>query len=582
MSAVEFSFNWFYADDRDIAFFSSGRLPLRAPGTDPALPTSGTGDSDWRGFLPFAGHARAINPPSGLILNWNNKPAADVGSADSNFAYGSVHRVELLRDTLGTKRKFSLAGVTGTMNAAATQDLRAMEVWPAIRAVLRTGTAPSARAEAAVSLVDAWRGVGASRLDRDLDGKIDDPGAAVLDAAWPLIGDAVMSPVLGPLVDRLARLMGRSNDAGPGGSAYISGWYGYVDKDLRALLDQPVRGPYSRRYCGAGVLATCREALWRALDTAAAELEKTQGPAPSAWRADATQRAHSLHVRRPRGDDALDEPADLPAGHLLLGAPTPLRDAVSRTAVGARLASPSAVRKIGIHSRGSDRAETRGGRSGRCASTSPRRPCTCERFAAPRALGSRAMRRKRYLMAPGPTPVPPEVLAAGAEPVLHHRGPDFRELMLRVLGRLQEVCRTQNDVLVFTASGSGAFESAIVNLLSPGERVLAVSAGEFGERWAATAAAYGADVQELRYSWGETPRPEDLRAPHRGDRGRGRVPRPFRDVDRCRRGRPGARARRRVKPVRSRWWTPSRASARCRSRPTRGASTSSSPGRRRR
>ena len=119
---------------------------------------------------------------------------------------------------------------------------------------------------------------------------------------------------------------------------------------------------------------------------------------------------------------------------------------------------------------------------------------------------------KRYLMAPGPTPVPPEVLAAGAEPVLHHRGPDFRELMLRCLARLQEVCRTQNDVLLFTASGSGAFESAVVNLLSPGERVLAVTAGEFGDRWATLAATYGADVHELRYAWGETPRPEDVRA----------------------------------------------------------------------
>ena len=119
---------------------------------------------------------------------------------------------------------------------------------------------------------------------------------------------------------------------------------------------------------------------------------------------------------------------------------------------------------------------------------------------------------KRYLMAPGPTPVPPEVLAAGAEPVLHHRGPDFRELMLRCLARLREVCRTQNDVLLFTASGSGAFESAVVNLLSPGERVLAVTAGEFGDRWATLAATYGADVHELRYAWGETPRPEDVRA----------------------------------------------------------------------
>ncbi len=122
------------------------------------------------------------------------------------------------------------------------------------------------------------------------------------------------------------------------------------------------------------------------------------------------------------------------------------------------------------------------------------------------------MAGKRYLMAPGPTPVPPEVLEASARPVLHHRGPDFRELMLRCLGRLREVCRTQNDVLLFTASGSGAFESAVVNLLSPGDRVLVVSAGEFGERWARLAATYGADVQSLRYEWGETPQPDDLRA----------------------------------------------------------------------
>jgi hypothetical protein len=158
----------------------------------------------------------------------------------------------------------------------------------AIRNVLLTGAAPSARAEAAAGLLESWRSAGSSRLDRDLDGSIDDPGAAVMDAAWPRLADAVIAPVLGPLVDRLAALHGRSDDAGPGGSAYISGWYGYVDKDLRSLLDPETRGPYSRRYCGAGVLASCREALWAALDAAAADLEKAQGPAPSSWRADAT------------------------------------------------------------------------------------------------------------------------------------------------------------------------------------------------------------------------------------------------------------------------------------------------------
>lgn len=287
MNGVEFSFNWFYADDRDIAMFSSGRLPIRAPETDPALPTVGNGDYDWRGFLPLAGHARGINPPSGAILNWNNRPGANVGAADSNFAYGSVHRNDLLRAAVAGRKKHSLVTLTAAMNKAATQDLRAVRVWPVIRDVLRTGSAPSARAEAAAGLLDTWRAAGSSRLDRELDGKIDDPGAAVLDTAWPKLADAVMSPVLGPLVSRLAALHARSDDPGPGGSAYISGWYGYVEKDLRAALGREVRGPYSRRYCGAGVLATCREALWAALDAAAAELEKAQGPAPSSWRADA-------------------------------------------------------------------------------------------------------------------------------------------------------------------------------------------------------------------------------------------------------------------------------------------------------
>src|SRR5436305_12853977 len=119
---------------------------------------------------------------------------------------------------------------------------------------------------------------------------------------------------------------------------------------------------------------------------------------------------------------------------------------------------------------------------------------------------------KRYLFTPGPTPVPPQVLAALAEPVVHHRSPDFRPIYERCLGRLREVCRTQSDVLLFTASGTGAFESAVANLVSPGEPHLVVSAGNFGERWAALTKAYGADVDHLRYAWGETPDPDDVRA----------------------------------------------------------------------
>jgi len=117
---------------------------------------------------------------------------------------------------------------------------------------------------------------------------------------------------------------------------------------------------------------------------------------------------------------------------------------------------------------------------------------------------------KRYLMTPGPTPAPPEVLAAIAQPVVHHRGPDYKKLYAECLGRLREVFRTESEVMLFGVSGTGAMESAVANICSPGERVLVVSAGYFGERWAKIAAAYRADVDHLRYAWGEIPSPDDV------------------------------------------------------------------------
>jgi aspartate aminotransferase-like enzyme len=120
------------------------------------------------------------------------------------------------------------------------------------------------------------------------------------------------------------------------------------------------------------------------------------------------------------------------------------------------------------------------------------------------------MTRPQKLLTPGPTSVPPEVLRALSEPVLHHRSPDFAAVFELAQARLREVFRTQNEVLVLTSSGTGAFESAIVSLCSPGERVLAVSAGSFGERWAAMARTFGCEVEELKYAWGETPTADDL------------------------------------------------------------------------
>jgi aspartate aminotransferase-like enzyme len=119
---------------------------------------------------------------------------------------------------------------------------------------------------------------------------------------------------------------------------------------------------------------------------------------------------------------------------------------------------------------------------------------------------------KRYLFTPGPTPVPPEVLAATAQPIVHHRGPDFKPVYRRCLDRLAEVFRTRSEVLLYTSSGTGTLEAAIANLCSPGERIVVVSAGYFGERWAAIGESYGCEVDQLRYEWGENPSAEDLAA----------------------------------------------------------------------
>jgi aspartate aminotransferase-like enzyme len=118
--------------------------------------------------------------------------------------------------------------------------------------------------------------------------------------------------------------------------------------------------------------------------------------------------------------------------------------------------------------------------------------------------------QKRYLFTPGPTPVPPEVLAATAEPIVHHRGLDFREIYERSLARLGEVYCTSSPVLLFSASGTGAMDSAVTNLTAAGDRVAVVVAGAFGERWTKICAAYGLDVQRIDYAWGEVPDPVEI------------------------------------------------------------------------
>ncbi len=111
--------------------------------------------------------------------------------------------------------------------------------------------------------------------------------------------------------------------------------------------------------------------------------------------------------------------------------------------------------------------------------------------------------KKQYLMTAGPTPLPPAVSQVMAEPIRYHRAPAFVEVYERALGNLPKVFRSENDVLSFSSSGSGAMESAVANLCLPGEPALVASAGKFGERWAELCQAHGADLTHLEFEWGE-------------------------------------------------------------------------------
>ena len=115
---------------------------------------------------------------------------------------------------------------------------------------------------------------------------------------------------------------------------------------------------------------------------------------------------------------------------------------------------------------------------------------------------------QQYLLLPGPTPVPASVLRAMNKPMINHRGPEFRELMAEVTDGVKKIYQTKNDLVIFPAAGTGAMEAAIVNFISPGDKVLAISIGVFGDRFAKIAAEFGADVQKLDFPWGQQADPD--------------------------------------------------------------------------
>jgi acyl-homoserine lactone acylase PvdQ len=275
---VGYTFNWLYADDKDIAYYNSGNNPVRAPGTTGQLPMSPA--NTWKGwdpetnladYTPAAEHPQVTNQD--WITSWNNKQAKGFAGADSNL-FSSVFRSQMLdrqiEQQLKGDKKLDLPGLVDAMEEAGTTDLRGQEVLPLALKVIGSPSDPALKG--AVATLKAWMKAGTQRRDKDNNGAYDHADAVrIMDAWWPRWMAAQFQPTLGTTI---FETLPHGQDNTPNshgdhlGSAYQEGWYGYAKKDLMTVLGEPVKEQYARKFCGKGVLADCRRALRQSLKAA--------------------------------------------------------------------------------------------------------------------------------------------------------------------------------------------------------------------------------------------------------------------------------------------------------------------------
>jgi acyl-homoserine lactone acylase PvdQ len=281
-SKVGYTFNWFYADSERISYFNSGANPVRASRIDHDLPVRAR--YEWRGWDPERWRSH-VTPPAAhpqvvdqrFLVSWNNKQARGYASSDTH-AFSAAYRSQMLSDrvrrALRGDRKLTLPGLIDIMEVAGTGDLRAHAALPLALDVIDEPRGE--RLRAAVATLRAWKRSGGLRRDGDRDGAYDHGDAvALMDAWWPLWVKAQFEPVLGRrALERLQDVLeidnAPNNRGAHLGSAYQGSWYGFVRKDLRAVLGRKVRGRYGREYCGRGRLARCRRALRSSLRAALA------------------------------------------------------------------------------------------------------------------------------------------------------------------------------------------------------------------------------------------------------------------------------------------------------------------------
>ncbi|MGW2767703.1 penicillin acylase family protein [Streptomyces sp. NPDC001275] len=285
---INYTFNWFYADSRHTAYYNSGDNPVRANGVDAEFPVWAQPAYEWRNWNP-GGNTADYTPPSAhpasvdqdYYVSWNNKQALDYSAA--SWGNGSVHRGDLLEDRV--RKLVAAGGVTRAslvraMADAAVADLRAEDVLPNLLKVINSSPVTDSAAAAAVGKLQTWLSAGARRTETSAGSKTYANAEAIriLDAWWPLLVKAEFEPGLGSDLYSTfnANLpVDESPSAGHGptgshaGSAFQYGWWSYVDKDIRAVLGEPVQGPLGRTFCGGGSLSTCRDTLIGTLKQAA-------------------------------------------------------------------------------------------------------------------------------------------------------------------------------------------------------------------------------------------------------------------------------------------------------------------------
>jgi acyl-homoserine lactone acylase PvdQ len=319
---IGYTFNWFYTDNKHIAYFNSGQNPVRAPHTDPLFP-SWAADA-WRGWrgaahatpantlerdTPLRAHPHTID--QSYLTSWNNKQAPGYNDAATGQQYASVFRSQLLDSNINhylavSHHKMMLTDLVNAMGNAGTQDLRGVEVLPYALAVI--GHVRGGALAGAVAQLRAWVASGAHRINRahpGASGAYDQSAAVrIMDAWWPLWVRAEFQPALGStLLHEVETDFPINDEPGHGvsgnhlGSAFDVGFYGIVQKDLRSVLRRKVAGRLNRLYCGGGSLRKCRAALESSLLAAVAEPATTVYPADGVCKAGDQMCSDSIQFR---------------------------------------------------------------------------------------------------------------------------------------------------------------------------------------------------------------------------------------------------------------------------------------------